>query len=179
MLAFFVVLAAFFFLLFRQRLPEPRTSAPTETLRGSVSYVYDGDTLEVERVGKVRLLGIDTLDGHNAEKMLAQSRRYGLTTRQVEHWAEEASALAVERLRGRNVTLHLGPERVDDYGRTLAYVHVPEEAGDQDLGLLLLNRGLAATYRKAAHPRKEEYLAAERLAQTARKGMWQDARVRP
>jgi micrococcal nuclease len=178
-LAFFTVMAAFVFVLLRPRVPSAPLPEEGETLSGVVEFVYDGDTLDVTGVGKVRVIGIDALDGHNAERMLGQSRAYGLTTSQVEHWAEQAKALATERLRGRRVVLHLGPEREDDYGRTLAYVHVAEESGDQDFGLLMLDRGLGATYRGAQHARQEQYLAAERLAQTARKGMWQDARVRP
>jgi len=178
-LAFFVLVAGFLLVLLLPRVPPQPAPEEAETLSGVVSYVYDGDTLEVVGVGKVRVIGIDALDGHNAERMLSQSRSYGLTTRQVEHWAREATALAGGLLQGREAVLHLGPTRQDDYGRTLAYVHVATDAGDQDFGLLMLDRGLTATYRNATHPRQEQYLAAERLAQAARKGMWQDARVRP
>lgn len=178
-LIFLGILAGFLLVLFRPRVVRAPTPDEPEPLAGVVSYVYDGDTLEVTGVGKVRLMGIDAMDGHNAEKMLNQSRWYGLTTRQVDHWAEQATALARDRLDGRRVVLHLGPERTDAYGRTLAYVRVPGEGGEQDFGLLMLRRGLAATYRGAAQPRQEDYRAAERLAQAAREGMWQDARVRP
>lgn len=177
---FFAILAGYLIVLLQPRTPRPPGPAEHgKSASGVVSHVYDGDTLDVDGVGKVRLLGIDALDGHSAEKMLSQSRSYGLTTRQVEHWAGEATALAVERLEGRQVVLHFGPERRDDYGRALAYVGTSDGEGEQDFGLLMLQRGLAATYRRATHPRKDEYLAAERLAQKERRGIWQDARVKP
>jgi micrococcal nuclease len=176
---FCALVAGLILALQRPRVPRQPGPGQAEARSGVVSLVYDGDTLDVRGVGKVRILGIDAMDGHNAEKMASQSRWYGLTTPQVKHWAEEATALAVDRLQGRRVVLHFGPERLDDYGRTLAYVDVSEGAGEQDFGLLLLKRGLAATFRKATHPRREEYFAAERSAQDARKGMWKDARVRP
>lgn len=178
-LVWFVVLAGLVLLLPWPDLSPPPRPEQGETLSGVVGRVYDGDTLEVAGVGKVRVLGIDALDGHNREKTQGQSRWYGLTTRQVEHWAEKATNVAAERLQNRRVILHLGRDRLDAHGRTLAYVHLSEEAGGQDFGLLMLARGLAATYRNAPHARQEQYLAAERRAQTAREGMWQDTRIRP
>jgi len=177
---FLAILAGYLIVLLQPRTPRPPEPAgKAEAVSGFVTHVYDGDTVDVDGVGKVRVLGIDAPDGYSAEKMLSQSRSYGLTTGQVEHWAGQATALAVGRLEGRQVVLHFGPERLDDYGRTLAYVGMPEGEGEQDFGLLMLQRGLAATYRRAAHPRKDEYLAAERSAQEGRRGIWQDARVRP
>ena len=157
-----------------------RRAAAPETLGGVVRFAYDGDTVEVVGVGKVRLIGIDAMDGYNVEKMLGQSRRYGLTAEQVKRWAGQATAFAAERLASRPVTLAFGPEREDRYGRTLAYVDVPgAPEGERDFGLLMLDRGLAAAYHAFPHPRLSEYRAAERKAQQRRAGMWQDARVRP
>lgn len=155
----------------------PRPSA----VAGAVTHVYDGDTIEVSGVGKVRMIGIDAMDGDNAERMLSQSQLYGLSSGEVRHWAERAADFARRELRGRRVVLHHGREGFDDYGRTLAYVHLPTggTAGGDDFNLRMLKAGLAAAYRRAEHPRREDYLRAEQAAQDERVGMWRDARIQP
>ncbi|NLW51265.1 MAG: hypothetical protein GXY85_10580 [Candidatus Brocadiaceae bacterium] len=153
-----------------------RRAAPAPSLSGVVEYVYDGDTIEVSGVGKVRVLGIDTPDGHNEEKTAAQASRYGLTPPQVRRWAEEATGQAIARLKGRRVVLEIGGDRRDDYGRTLAYVHVGEGERAEDFGLFMLEHGFAAAYRSGMHRRRAAYLAAEETARAAGAGMWRDAR---
>ncbi len=149
---------------------------PDGSVRGRVSQVYDGDTVEVEGVGDVRILGIDALDGYEQARTKDQARRYGMSREQVRHWAERGTAFARRRLAGRVVAVRTGPEPTDAYGRTLAYVHVGE---GEDFGLELLRRGLAAAYRRFEHPRLGGYLAAEGRAQQRRAGMWSDAKIRP
>ncbi len=155
----------------------PRPSA----VAGAVTHVYDGDTIEVSGVGKVRLIGIDAMDGHNAERMFSQSQLYGLSSGEVRHWAERAAEFARQELKGRRVVLRHGREGFDDYGRTLAYVHLPTggTGGGDDFNLRMLKAGLAAAYRRAEHPRREDYLRAEQAAQDERVGMWRDARIQP
>ena len=155
----------------------PRPSA----VAGAVTHVYDGDTIEVSGVGKVRLIGIDAMDGHNADRMSSQSQLYGLSSGEVRHWGERAAEFARQELKGRRVVLHHGREGFDAYGRTLAYVHLPTggTGGGDDFNLRMLKAGLAAAYRRAEHPRREDYLRAEQAAQDERVGMWTDARIQP
>ena len=152
-----------------------------------VIRVYDGDTIEVRGVGKVRLIGIDALDGYNQDRMTAQALQYGMPPATVRQWADRATEFARRMLAGRSVRLQYGPELTDDYGRTLAYVHVgvaggrtpADGAGEQDFNLAMLRKGLAAAYRAARHPRRDEYLAAEARARTAHLGLWHDANAKP
>ncbi|MCK4374163.1 MAG: thermonuclease family protein [Candidatus Brocadiae bacterium] len=155
----------------------PRPSA----VAGAVTHVYDGDTIEVSGVGKVRLIGIDAMDGHNADRMSSQSQLYGLSSGEVRRWAKRAADFARHELKGRRVVLHHGREGFDAYGRTLAYVHLPTggTGGGDDFNLRMLKAGLAAAYRRAEHPRREDYLRAEQAAQDERVGMWTDARIQP
>jgi len=161
--------------------PAPPPAGGTAALvSGEVSHVYDGDTIEVSGVGKVRLIGIDAMDGYNLQRALSQSRRYGLSVERVKQWADAATEFARQRLRGERVTLHFGPERTDDYGRTLAYVHFRGSGGeDEDFNVAMLKAGLAAAYVDFDHPRRQEYLKAEAEAQAARAGLWREARTQP
>ncbi|KPK63057.1 MAG: hypothetical protein AMK73_05425 [Planctomycetes bacterium SM23_32] len=169
-----------------RQTPTGRQGAASGTAVGTVTFVYDGDTVEVAGVGKVRLIGVDALDAYNEERTLSQAGRYGLSVEQVRRWAGRAAEFARASLLGRGVRLWFGDELYDAYGRTLAYVHVGGSADEGgaggpggDFNLVLLERGLAAAYRAFPHPRLEAYLRAEREAQAAGRGMWGDARVRP
>ena len=93
------------------RRPHPK--GPT-TSGWQVTRVVDGDTVVVQRATEqltVRLIGIDTPETVHP-------------TEPVECYGPEASRFADRRLLGRTVTLEFDPSqgRLDDYGRTLAYL---------------------------------------------------------
>jgi len=159
----------------------PSAGVPVEApaRSGTVTRVYDGDTIEVSGVGKVRLIGIDAPDGYNLERALSQAHLYGLEVEQVKAWADRATEFARQTLAGQAVALHYGEERKDGFDRTLAYVHVESRQGDEDFSLLILRQGLAAAYRGFDHPRRDLYLQAEAKAKAARAGMWKDAVIQP
>jgi len=146
---------------------------------GTVTYVYDADTVEVSGFGKVRLIGVDALDAYNVRKVLSQSRRLGLSEREVIEWSERATQFAREHLLHRRVTLRFGPEPRDDYGRTLAYLYFRGSDGEQEVNFnrLLLANGLAVAYRRFPHPLLQDFIEAEREARNSRLGLWQDARA--
>ena len=57
--------------------------------------VVDGDTLDVQKDGqreRIRLLGIDCMEGHNETKQSQQARHLGLSPAAVRTFSEEATA---------------------------------------------------------------------------------------
>jgi len=82
----------------------------------TVSRVVDGDTIEVspdvDGIREVRLIGVDTPETYGGEEPLGP----------------EASSFATSALTGERVALELGEERVDPYGRALAYVWTSQES---------------------------------------------------
>lgn len=98
---------------------------PERTTTATVARAIDGDTLELEEsvggVSSVRLIGVDSpeLEGGDGEP---------------EPGAEEAAAFTAERLEGRRVLLQFDRERVDGYGRLLAYVWVADSDPSEDGG---------------------------------------------
>jgi micrococcal nuclease len=156
------------------------TSAPASGRPGNegvVTYVYDGDTVEVAGVGKVRLLGIDAMDDYNLERTAEQARLYGMSEATVKRWAQEATRFARQTLDHQKVRLEYGPEARDRYGRVLAYVEPGQDR--QDFDLLMLTKGLAAAYEVFDHPRLAQYISAEHTAEAQRVGMWKDATILP
>jgi micrococcal nuclease len=135
---------------------------PRRVVRGfPVLDVIDGDTVEVAYQGgvTVRVIGIDTPETVDPREP-------------VECGGPEASATAERLLSGRRVLLAFDPSqgRTDSYGRTLAYLDVPQLG---DFGLAMIERGRAAEYTyDTAYQRQARYRAAETAARQADRGLW-------
>jgi micrococcal nuclease len=133
-------------------------------IRARVARVIDGDTISVSIGGgerSVRLLGIDTPETH----------RPGTP---IECGGPEASA-SMERLAppGTRVVLEPDPsqDRVDRYGRLLAYVRLP---GGRLAEEAQLDAGWATVYVFAGHPvsRDPAFRRAQAAARAAGRGVW-------
>ena len=117
----------------------------------------DGDTLLLANDARVRLLGIDT----------PETVRPG---HPVEPWGPEASAFTKAFVSGGHVRLELDRERIDRYGRFLAYVWVDEKLLNEEL----LRAGLARVEPRAqiTSPMRRRLEQAQTEAQLARNGLW-------
>ena len=110
-----------------------------EALTARVTEVVDGDTIEVvledEGEEDVRYIGIDT----------PETVKPGSP---VECGGPRAHRVNERLVGGRRVTLRLGDERRDAYGRLLAYVYLPgagRDGGAMFVNAELVRRGLART----------------------------------
>jgi endonuclease YncB( thermonuclease family) len=115
----------------------------------------DGDTLWLSRIGKVRLIGVDTPEV------------YG----EVECYGREASAF-VERTvpLGSEVRYRLGVEERDRYGRALAYVWLRD---GRFLNRLLVARGYAQPMTVPPNVEYEDvFVRAAERAREAGRGLW-------
>ena len=147
------------------RIPDGDPPAGAALLDARVERVVDGDTL-VARAGgerfRVRLLGIDTPESVAPD-------------RPVECFGPEAARRAEQLLPpGTRVRLETDPtqDRVDDFGRLLAYV-VPR-AGGAPVNQRLVREGLAevVVYRGREFRRLPAFAAAERAARGEGRGLW-------
>jgi len=125
-----------------------------------IKYVIDGDTVVLTSETRVRLIGIDAPEVDHPE--------YG---RKGEPYGAEATAYLRKLVEGKTVRLESGSEAEDKYGRTLAYLFLPDG--------LFVNRsmveaGYAETYRRFDFIYKEEFLNLEKKARSRKIGMWQD-----
>lgn len=151
-----------FVLLLLAGLGAPATGTETEVV--VVRWALDGDSLLLEDGRQVRLLGVNApeigKDGQ-ADQPLARAAR------------ERSNRLT----RGQSVRLQYDQERFDRYGRTLAYVALPD---GRDLENILLGEGLAwfvAIPPNLSH--LELYRAAEAEARAARRGIWAEPGYEP
>lgn len=124
----------------------------------TVTRVVDGDTAEispsVEGLSTVRLIGVDTPETHSG------TQPYG----------SEASDFTRRNLEGKEVSLELDVQKVDPYGRLLAYVYLPDGGMFNET---LVEEGYAQV---ATFPPNVKYtdrfLEAQRQARAANRGLW-------
>ncbi|MFA5516003.1 MAG: thermonuclease family protein [Desulfuromonadales bacterium] len=140
-----------------------------EPLSGKVERIYDGDTVRVAGIGKVRLLGIDAPERKASERDRFYAKR-GVSPHRLRQIAEDARRFTTRMSKGQTVRLTFDSERRDDYGRLLAYVHLPD---GRLLNRLLLEQGYAAVYRRADFRLKDDFFAAEAAAKEKKLGLWQ------
>lgn len=125
-----------------------------------VLRVVDGDTIHVLRNGRdltIRLIGIDT----------PEVDWYG---GQAECFGARAGRFVIGLLDGERVRLEFDEERIDPYGRTLAYVYLDD---GRSVNELLVRRGYATVTIYEPNDRHEDRLrGAEARARSSGTGLW-------
>ncbi len=120
-----------------------------------VKRVIDGDTIILDDGRHVRLIGVDApeIDSpyRNAEPFGDESRDY--------------MKRLVER---RLVTIRIGREPFDKYGRTLAYVYL----GPTMVNSRIIRDGYAKAYRRFNFPERDLFINYEKEAKARGAGMW-------
>ncbi len=91
-----------------------------------VQRVVDGDTLKLENGERVRLIGIDTPEIHESEKLHRDSRKSGQNEKIIQGMGKQAYEFTKNLVEGKRVRLEFDLERTDRYGRLLAYVYLKD-----------------------------------------------------
>ena len=92
-----------------------------------VKRVVDGDTLELDNGERVRLIGIDTPEVHQSDKLFRDSQRSGEDIRTIQEMGRRSSAFTRELVEGKSVRLEFDVEKYDKYNRLLAYVYLVDD----------------------------------------------------
>lgn len=139
----------------------PQTMA-RGTVTATATHIVDGDTFDVRLLDgsaiteRIRLIGIDAPELHSNnpnQMMLAKRSRDFLR----------------ERIEGETITLDIGADPRDAYGRVLAYATTEEGDSIQEM---LLREGLASAYLRFAFAKESEFIGYQREAQEAGAGVW-------
>ncbi len=132
---------------------------PAETIITGPARVLDGDTLALGPL-RVRLFGIDAPeDGQTCR--LAIGKEWDCGKAATDHLAELVAGCELQCV----------PVDRDRYGRVVADCF----ADGVNVGEALVRGGLAWAYRRYSL----DYVAAERAAKTARRGVWQGPAIAP
>jgi micrococcal nuclease len=149
------------------QLHQENLEAPPPVLASQeyeVARAVDGDTILLANRARVRLIGVDAPESVKPNHP-------------VEPWGPEASSFTRQFVSGGRVRLEFDQERLDQYGRFLAYVWV----GDRLLNEELVRAGLARVefnyhYRSAM---KTRFRRAQDEARAAGLGIWSDEPLPP
>jgi micrococcal nuclease len=125
----------------------------------AVTRVVDGDTVVLDAIGTVRLIGIDTPETVDPRKPV---QAFGL----------EASAALRSMLNGQRVRLEYDQQRRDRYGRTLAYLYLLDGTF---VNREMVRRGYAHAYLDYPFQYMDDFRTAEREAREASRGLWGEA----
>jgi len=137
--------------------PEPLAAGVHRLVR-----VVDGDTLIFEPHATVRLIGVDTPETVKPEHA-------------VEAYGPEATAFTREFLSGGEARLAFDRERVDRFGRFLAYVWVDDRMLNEEL----LRAGLARweAHFSYSQANKDRFRRAQQEAKREHLGIWSQGRA--
>lgn len=128
-----------------------------------VRFVIDGDTIDVQGIGRVRLLGID-----------APEIGSGFDT--PSPYALEAKNRLADLVAQRWVRLEYDVTARDGYNRRLAYVLLDNW---RCVNEILVREGFARVSARVALSRLGDLKRAEGEARTARRGIWRTAPLQP
>ena len=147
-------------------------TVPAAEYTGKITWIYDGDTLEVKDIGRVRLLGIDTPESRNSYRDKFYKKRYGLKSKKLRKIARQATKFSIKHSKGLRVRLvtDKNSDKRDKHDRLLAYVYLPDGTM---LNRQLLKNGLATVFRSFDFSYKKEFLKLEKTARKKKRGMWQ------
>lgn len=128
---------------------------PTETAQ--IERVSDGDTVVLTDKRRVRLIGLNTLELNSA----AENDKL---------WAQRAKARLEELISDGKVTLKMGNDEFDRYGRTLAHIVLPDNTLAAET---LISEGLAFAVTVGANNQCTFSLhESEQRARNANLGVW-------
>ena len=143
--------------------------------------VLDGDTVELETLGTIRLIGIDTPEKFSSTKLERDAEETGRSTEAIQIMGEAASAFTESLLQGQRVWVELGVEERDRYGRVLAYLYLEDPDGEwtyngqgfSQVNLDIIFSGWAEPLTIPPNVAYADlYLEVVRDAREARRGMW-------
>ena len=91
-----------------------------------VNRVIDGDTILIQTGERVRLIGIDTPEMHDSEKLHRDARKSKQDVRTIQEMGKRAYEFTRNLAEGKQVSLEFDVEKYDKYGRLLAYVYLKD-----------------------------------------------------
>ncbi len=91
-----------------------------------VTRAVDGDTLVLETGERVRLIGIDTPEMHESNKLYKDARRSRESVAAIKEMGKRSWQFTRALVEGKRVRLEFDVEKLDRYDRILAYVYLKD-----------------------------------------------------
>ncbi len=138
-----------------------------------VQRVVDGDTFVLEGGERVRLLGIDTPEKFQSQKLDKDVERSGMDKKTIQKLGELASEYVKKLVEGKKVILvpEQNYEDKDKYGRLLRYIYLEDGTF---VNKKIVEDGYANAYRQFPVSKLDEFIQAEKEARDNKRGLWGD-----
>lgn len=135
-----------------------------------VTRVVDGDTLELNRRIRVRLIGVDTPESRYNKKLARDAARSSRESGVIIALGKKAADFTRGLCFGKVVRLEYDVERTDRYGRTLAYVYLKDGTF---VNARILEEGYGQVMTVPPNVKyAEQFLGFQRRAREKRAGLW-------
>lgn len=146
-----------------------------------VRRVIDGDTFEIDlkdesatdggKNYRVRMLGIDTPEKYQSNKLEKDVERSGQDKKTIQKLGQLASEFTKDLIDKKEVVLVPEPnyEDKDKYGRLLRYVYLKDGTF---VNKKIIEEGFANAYTRFSISKLEEFKEAEKKARENKKGLW-------
>ena len=141
----------------------------------TVTKIVDADTLYCSqgygKELKIRLIGVDAPEFKRNTKTYSDAERTGDSVESIVELGKKSTAFVKSRISvGTEVRLELDVQLKDRYGRTLAYVYLPDGSM---LNELIVRQGYAQVMTIQPNVRYQEMLVeAEKDARENERGLW-------
>lgn len=148
-----------------------RNLSEEEKNRVYVREVIDGDTIRLKNRKKVRLIGIDTPELYECDKLFRDSKKSGISPKEIQKMGRESYQFTKQMCEKKFVFLEFDQQKYDKYGRILAYVHLldgtmlNQEIIEQGYGLAYLYFPFNQEYR-------ENFVRSQKEAKKSNRGLW-------
>ena len=121
-----------------------------------VVRVVDGDTVILNRIGRARLIGVDTPETVHPQKP-------------VQSFGKEASNFTRSQLEGKTVIVEYDWQKKDQYNRTLVYLFLQDGTF---FNAELIKQGYGYAYTHFPFKYLDEFRRYERIARENNRGLW-------
>jgi micrococcal nuclease len=135
-----------------------------------IKRVVDGDTLVLENGQKVRLIGIDTPEMHDSNKLNRDAQRSGQGVEAIKKMGRQSYEFTKKLVEGKRVKLEFDVEKQDRYKRILAYAYLPDGTF---VNAYLVQEGYASVMTYPPNVKhSEKFLRLYREARENKRGLW-------
>ena len=138
-----------------------------------VRRVIDGDTIQLETGERVRLIGIDTPEMHESDKLYRDSQRTGQDTRAIQELGRRAYEFTQKLAEGKRVSLEFDVEKYDKYSRLLAYVYLKKDGAF--VNAEIIKQGYASVMTIPPNAKYADlFLKLYQEARNNKRGLWRE-----
>jgi micrococcal nuclease len=126
----------------------------------TIKRVIDGDTLLLRNGERVRLIGVDTPEVHESDKLQRDAERTQTDIETIRRLGRESSAFVKKMVRGKRVRLEYDQANAaighrDRYDRILAYVYLQQDG--TFLNAEIVRQGYGVAYTKYPFKYADEF----------------------